>query len=1282
MKKLKIFLLILLCSISHLFAANVDIKSFVLDWEIKTLYSDVASKQILSFENVYYEENDLPYFLLEMPSLGEEYHFSFTNAKYASLTEQEKAIILDINAEIPQEIDFTTFRKVEYTGIREYVQILPFIYSDGIYKKLLSFDLVVATEENATQKAKFSTLAVSAHNFAENSVMNTGKWVKIQVSDNGVYKITKQQIEAAGLDFNDIRVYGYGGAMIDEDFRNARIDDLPQQSIFRASDYILFYAQGPVSWKWNKSKSIFEHTINPYSFYGNYFLASGVTSEGARTIQTMPKVELTGRTPNEITQFKGYALHEDDLINLMSKSGVSGSGKEFYGENFSSSTKTRNFSFTMPNIVSGAGAKLTFDAAVYSYVDNANRSSINVSVEGASRNYLFNNINPKLSDASYVKGIKFNTSDYSPDISFNPASSTINVNLNFSPVVQTAQGWLNYLRVTAERYLIMSGSAMNFSNAGTESSALSKYVLSGANSNIKIWEITDKINITEIPVEYSGNTLSFLIENSGNKFREFVAVDLSKDFSSSKILEAVPNQNLHALPNADFVIVSHPDFLEQAQRLAQAHQEKDNMSVLIVTQGAVFNEFSSGTPDASAIRWFMKMFYERYNRGISSKETKYLLLFGDGSFDNRGIYKNTENQNKIITYQSLSSLVETSSYVIDDYFGFLDDDEGRSLGNDRLDIGIGRFSVNTVAEATSVVDKTISYMNNEHVGVWKNKLAFLADDGDSGKHGKQADELVVNLSNSYPEFQYVKLYMDAYEQTKLASGESYPQLKKTVLDMIKKGCLLFNYTGHGGMGGFATERIITYQDITSMRNENLPLWVTATCDFSRFDSNTSTAGEAVLLNPNGAGVALFTTTRTVFADSNHTLIKKFYDQIFTGDENGNRLRLGDIIKLSKTYSDNNKLSFALLGDPALLLSYPENKVQTEKINEKNVSELDITISALSEVTLKGYITDNDANKLADFNGEITITVFDKEEQIKTLNNDKDSNGSFVFLDRPTIFVGKAELVNGEFTTTFMVPKDINYTDGFGKIVYYAVDKETNMEAHGSFSNIKVGGTDDRIIDDNKGPDIEMYLNTSFFKSRDLVNNSPLFVANVHDENGINRIGIGIGHDIVMQIDNKDWIVLNDAFEPDLGTYKSGIVSYKLENLTEGKHTLMFRVWDLLNNSSTDSFEFEVGGENMSVGILDAYTYPNPATSSATFVLTHNRPDEVLDVVLRVFDLSGRQLWSFSSEFYSVDNSIVVTEWDLTTDSGQKLQKGIYLFKVEVMTKNGMESTKTKKMNIN
>ena len=619
--------------------------------------------------------------------------------------------------------------------------------------------------------------------------------------------------------------------------------------------------------------------------------------------------------------------------------------------------------------------------------------------------------------------------------------------------------------------------------------------------------------------------------------------------------------------------------------------------------------------------------------------------------------------------------MQTLSYVTDDYFAFLDDNEGSQVPAHLLDIGVGRFPVSTVEQATDVVNKTIKYINNDLKGNWKNQLCFLADDGDGTLHMKQADSIAVSIARSFPSYQINKIYLDAYLQEVTASGESYPLAKSKFQNLLRTGLFLLNYTGHAGASGWANESILTIAEVRALSNKYLPVWFGATCDFLQFDVQIVSAGEQVVLNPLGGGIGIMSAARPVYASQNLTINKLFCENLFK-KQNGENKRIGDVLAYAKNNvgTEINKLSYIYMGDPAIKLTYPTKyQVITSKINESTVFGND-TLRALSVANIKGYIADENGVKIENFNGKIHAVLYDKIQRITTQNNHND--GALTYSNRPnTLFSGDAVVENGLFNFSVMLPKDIKYNFGTGRINYYAQDDINDFEAQGNFENFLVGGTDKNTIEDVDGPGVKLYLNSETFVTGDKVNETPLFIANISDLHGINTVGgSGIGHDVMLTIDQdpSQSYILNDNFQSAANSYTDGIVKYKLPQMVNGKHTLTFRVWDLLNNSTTQSIDFEVIS-GLNPVIFAVSNYPNPVKTETRFMVNHDRPETLLSTTVEVFDLSGRKIWSETQP--SADN----LTWNLISNNGKKVKSGIYLYRVNINTTDSDITSKTNKM---
>ena len=1248
--------------VSTLSSQTVQTSAIQLNWKgVEKWVANSSSVRVISFEGAKYPtENQLPYFHQRITADAVSvYTVEIKNPVYVSLTNDENDLLASNNTSIPSEVEIQS-NILRERGTNYFdINILPFITNKGKILKLKSFELQI-TKTIGSKKVS----ATPIHTYAQSSVLAQCKFVKIHIPTSSVYKLTYEDLVNMGIDAPNVRIFGFGGAVLDQNFMLPKIDDLPETAIwmekgsdgvFNAGDYILFYAQDANHWTYDNSKSMFTHTVNTYSKYGYYFVTSdaGTGKKISDEINDIP----ASATINNVQEFTDYQLHEKDLFSITQ------SGKEFYGETFND-VISYDFPFTFPNAVTTNSTTVRLDVAASTSV----ASNFTLSLNGGQTKTL--------SVAKKTDGDNYEQAKASSGIfSFTPQSDTFNFNVSFSKSVSTAVGYLNYLEINARRQLKMTGSTMQFQNVDyLGQNTYNRYQLSNANGNVKIWDITDPQNIGNIVTDNTGGNLSFVA--SGNTVSTYLAIDPTavSSFPKPEVDGVVPNQNLHGLAQADMVIITHPDFLAQAETLAQAHREKDNLTVAVVTTDQVYNEFSSGTPDATAYRWIMKMLYDHALANNNTNDLpKYLLLFGRGSYDNRKIRPDSGDA-LTLTYQAENSLVLTLSYVTDDYFGLLDDNEGSQVPSNLMDIGVGRFPVKTVQEAADIVNKTIGYINNQNKGAWKNQLCFLADDGDAALHMKQADSVAVSVARTFPAYQVNKIYLDAYLQEVTASGQSYPLAKNRFMNLLRSGLFLLDFTGHAAPSAWTNENILTIADVKSLSNQHLPIIVGATCDFLQFDSQNVSGGEQIVLNPLGGGIGILSAARPVYASQNLTINKLFCENLFK-KKNGENQRIGDVLSYAKNNvgTEINKLSYIFMGDPAVELTYPTKyQILTSKVNESTAFGND-TLRALSTATIQGFIADENGTKITGFNGILHAIVLDKIQRITTLNNEGD--GGMTYSDRPnTLFSGDAVVTNGAFSFSFMLPKDIKYNYGTGRIDYYAQENMDGSEAQGYFENFIIGGTNNEIINDTDGPAVQLYLNSTNFVPKDKVNETPLFIANVNDPHGINTIGSGIGHDVMLTIDEdpSQSYILNDYFQATANSYTDGVVKFKLTELANGKHTLTFRVWDLLNNSTTQTTEFEVV-KGLTPTIFSVYNYPNPVKTQTSIIVNHDRPETILNTIVEIFDLSGRKIWSFSQS--SADN----ISWNLITNDGNKVKSGIYLYKVSIKTSDSDITSKTNKM---
>ncbi|MEM7162013.1 MAG: type IX secretion system sortase PorU [Bacteroidota bacterium] len=1232
------------------------------------------------FENASYdfEISNLPFIQIYTPvNQGiTSFEVEIYNEEYS--TDQGKIVnsSKNVKSELPKEIIST---QVLYDEGKELGLIKFYPYTkdaNGQLKRIEKFSYRLVNQLSQRQKKNLK-------NFAENSVLSSGEWYKFSIDENGIYRINGSFLEElginlSGLSSDQINLYGNGGQLLPFENSEFRHDDLHLNPIamfdgndgnFSSSDYFLFYGKGPDTWEWNSANERFEHVKHYYSDKAYYFI--GIDIDSPRRIEN---ATLSDFPENQtIRSFNDFSYYEVDERNMVQ------SGRELYGEEFDIIT-TYNFdgsAFNFPNLDGSKNVNIHVNAIGRTL--DVGASSIEISAQGNSGSFSINNVSSAYPSAIAREG--------SGEINFFPqdGSSSLAVQLNFDKFAANSKGWLDFIRINAWRKLRMSGNQMDFrSTESIGNGNISLFEMENAGGLYRIWDITDPVNPQNIAFNENSGTASFRLNTE--ELREFIAFK-NTGFKSPDAVGQVTNQNIHGSGFPDMVIVSNSTFLTQAEDLADFHRE-EGLEVLVVTPTQVYHEFSSGNPDVTAIKMMMKNFYDKAQS--EEEKPRYLLLFGDGSYLNKNFEGNT---NFILTYQSQKSLAPLSSFVSDDYFGLLDDEEGEG-SDELLDIGIGRFPVKTVEEAIAVVAKVKRYtsditaggighcsgLGSDNVfGEWRNSLVFVGDDEDSNIHMTQANQLCNQIESSNPEYDLTKIFLDAYVQESTPGGSRYPEVEKAIKDNVERGNLITTYVGHGGEIGWAAERILDLTTIQGFENRNsMPVFLTATCEFSRYDDfERTSAGELLFLNPNGGAIAMLTTTRLVYSSPNYALAVNFFNNSLL-DQNAD-LRLGDIVRSTKnaTLSNGtNKRNFSLLGDPALRMTYPKYEIETTSFLDNSGNTID-TLNAFSQVKVTGRVVDQNGSVFTNFNGEIVPIVYDKEASVNTLQND--GNSIFTFdTRRNIIFRGRAEVTNGEFAFEFVVPKDINYQFGNGRLSYYALGE--NADAHGFDESIIIGGSGNSDNNDNAGPDIELFMNDENFVQGGVTNGEPILIAKVFDNSGINTVGNGIGHDITAVIDGNtsNTLKLNNFYESDLNTFKSGVVRYQLPELEPGEHTLSFKVWDIYNNSNTQTLDFMVA-ENEEFVLEHVLNYPNPFTTYTEFFFEHNRHCNSLEVNIQVFTVSGKLVKSINrivnNEGFRSDG----IPWDGLDDFGDKIGRGVYVYRVDVTTPTGERQEKFEKL---
>lgn len=1172
----------------------------------------------------------LPFWMENFELQASNAEVSISNTVFETFNNSSIILPDSIGAELKYSKEIGTSAGKSYMR----VSVFPFVKRDNQILKLTEFTLSVSEASNMLKSA------TASYQWKSGSLLASGKWTKIKTNNKGIYKITFDQLRLWGFaNPEKVVLYGNGGLMLPVLNKDLKIDDLLLYPVWKGKDNagkdcLFFYSSGSIQFNRNAQTGNFTHQQNSYSTETYFYL-----SEQGTPLLIEKAAELTEGAGRQVATFPNYTFYEKELLNLIS------SGSQWFGERFNQGA-SHTISLSLDNPDLSKAATITVATAGKS----SDPSSLNVFLNNKSiGNIAFQALATNDATEVHAHERAVNYTETLP-------SKNISLKLTYNAGNSSSEAWLDYISVNYQSTLTVAGDITYFRGRGAEGAAqISEFVLSGATSGLKIFDVTNLHQTVEMPASFAGSQMKF--KSNSPLMMEYVAFNPSgATIPVPELVGEIANQNLHASDLSEMIIVAHPGFLNVANELAEFHRTSDQMTVHVVTPEVIYNEFSGGLPDPSGFRNYFRMCYDRGNQS-GKKTLKYILLLGDGTFDNRNVQG--KNLNFIPTYQSVNSLSPTESFVTDDFFVMLDENEGGSTGI--IDLGIGRIPARTKDEAEIVLDKIKNYRLQETMGNWRNVVTFIGDDEDNSTHMWQSEQLANLVNTNYPAFYTDKIYFDAYRQISTSGGEKYPDVTAAINNRVKQGTLVMNYTGHANAKNLADENVLDIGAINSWSNsKRLPIFVTATCEFSRFDDNETSAGEHILFNPIGGGIGLFSTTRLVYSGANFILNRQFFRNIFEKDEQGNHLRMGDVMRLAKASANTgiNQLNFTLLGDPALRLAYPDFQVKTSTINGKDVNVQTDTIGSLTVVTIKGFVADNSGAKMTSFNGEIIPTVYDKAMQVKTLGNSGETPMNYT-VQNNVIYKGLASVVNGEFEFSFFVPKDISFKLGKGKILYYAYNE--TMDAHGSFDGFYVGGSSGNSISDSKGPEINLFLNTESFKDGGKVSASSVLIANITDENGINTAGTGIGHDItaVLDGDYSNVMVLNDFFQYDKNSYTSGKIVFPLSNLAEGNHTLTVKVWDVLNNSSEVEINFVVKDD---LRIENLYCFPNPVQEKTSFAFTHNQPDETFDVTLEVFQTSGTRVDMLQRKVGSQGTESLPFEW---TPSPRlvKMTPGVYIYRI-------------------
>ena len=1191
---------------------------------------------------------------------ADEKSLKITNVKYGDLTNDElKSLNKDL---VPEQLSYSiksnNARDVIYTG----VYISPVIKNNFGYKKVLSFSVSYSTKgaQRATQRIQIT-----------NSVLATGNWYKFKVEKTGVHRINKSflndlGINTDGINPRNIKIYGSGGAPLPFLNEDNTVFDLPENAIqvigesdgeFGTNDYILFYGISTLGYLGTKFETNYDTHINPYSDESYYYITIG--NDAGLRVQEM--AEPLGNVDYTITQFDDYQFIESDEESPVKV------GRRWFSNRFDIESE-QSFAFNFPNIVTNQLMNVIIKVASASETT----TSMAISVNGTSLDPLvFTPINDPtlLRSRELEEEIPAGGEDVTIGLSYNNGGNP------------TSIGYLDYISVEALRQLTGVGGQLPFRNKSTGGlSGVGEFIIDNATQFSQVWDVTTPGFITSKQNADNSSSLSF--KSNLGEIREYIAVSPNDYFSPIKIAESiVQNQNLKGtifndengnFKDIDYIIVAPPFLLQPALRLANHRKNIDNINVKVVTTDKLYQEFSSGKQDIGAIRNFIRYIYE--NASSDNKRLKYICLFGDASVD----YKNrlSNNNNIVPTFHTYSSRSTLSSFMSDDYFGNMDPNEGIMVNNEKLDIAVGRILADEVSLANAMIDKIVNYESKLSYGNWRNDFVLISDDVDAVWEYEtlevNLDALGDEVSQEKPYVNVKKIHSDSYQQVASAGGDRYPDVNDAFENAVEVGALIINYFGHGGEDGLASERIFTQETANNLKNKNkYPCIVTVTCEFTKFDNPLRiTAGELTFWNKEGGAISLVTTTRSISAD-----VGVLFNQLLAPQLFGYGLNIpntpAEAVRISKNNinSPNRRVVF-FIGDPAMHLAFPQQKIKLTKLNDIPIAQATDTLKALSKVKITGEILDENNTLLTNYNGVLEAKLFDKNTERSTLGNDGiSSNGELLILDYitlgETLFNGQARITNGLFEFEFVMPRDTQIPVDTGRLSFYAQEDNNLDDKSGYNLDLKIGGLNEDAPEDNQGPLIKLFMNDESFVSGGITNESPILIAKLEDENGINTSS-GIGHDIIAILDGDESnpFVLNEYYQAEVDDYTRGLTNFKLRDLENGIHTLTLKAWDVYNNSSTTEIQFVVAG-NDTLEITHVLNYPNPFVNYTEFWFNHNRPFEPLEVQVQIFTVTGKVVWT--------KNQIITTDgflsrditWDGKDDFGDRIGKGVYVYKISV-----------------
>ncbi len=1277
-KQLESLFLVLFFNLSFVGFSQVGTqKVFELEWDLssglKTNTSMVYQIPFVKGNGVNAEGIPECIYTWKAQNLNAIQEFQIKNEVYRTVSASflGEIPLNDLSSELRPNLTLSKGTSGNYVSLR----LQPIIKENGQYKILEQFalDYVLENKKKSKRYARIQT---------ESSVLSSGTWYKIAIDKSGVYRLNKSFLENLGIDTGNldprnIRIFGNGGKILPNVNGEFRYSHLQENSllvvgeadgIFDNSDYVAFFAQGPDDWVVT-DENVVSHRKNIYSDYAYYFVSVD-SGQGKRIEEETP---INATATHQVSTYKAYAFFEEEKVNIFN------TGQEWFGDLFAGSSSSKKYEFLLENLDMSKEVLVRVRAMAQSALG----STMTVQINGN------NEFDLDFSSISAGAFVKANATIAENSVLLTSEDLTVSIQYNSTSDL-SAYARLDYIEVIADKNLAAGGTQFGFRNfLSKEAGNVLEYSISNASSVAQVWDVTNHLNPKKIQNSQAGST-DFVFKGGSGELKEYVVLN-ETDFYVPTVPETtlVENQNLHGLRDIQYLLITTNDFAGEAQRIADYHMANSGLTAQVVSLDKIYNEFGSGSKDITAIRDFVKYLYD--NATNDDKRVKYLCLFGDATYDYKDILIKNRGKNFVPVYMPSRSFSLTYSYVTDDYYGMMDAGEGGMESTDKQDVATGRVLVTTQKQAKEVVDKILNYYNSETAGDWRNEITLIADDVDRVSEfilQEDMEFIADQIKSNKPVFNVKKLYADAFKQEKTTGGDLYPDVNAGLNNSIEKGSLIIDYFGHGGEDGWGQERFLDIPQIKSWQNKDrLPLIITVTCDFTRFDNpDKFTGGEEVLASTQGGAASMISTTREIFISFGRKFNKSLMPNLL--GYAGQDYTIAEALMHTKNEAPSpSRQHFFIyaLGDPAMKLKIPKTGIKINRVVNLGKTEqaqdliLKDTLKSLSKIRLEGTVINASGETLTDFEGTVSASIFDKLIEKTTLNNDGVGEIMTFDVQDSKIFRGEGIVENGAFQIEFVVPKDIKIAHGKAKISLYAENGQ--LDKGGLDIETVIGGVDAYAGSDTIGPEIVMYLNDNSFIDGGNTNETPNLIVELSDENGINTSTSSIGHNItaVLDSDTSNPIILNEFYEATLGDYTSGNISYRLRDLEIGAHSLTLKVWDTYNNSSEETLNFRVV-DDTDLLLENVLNYPNPFINYTEFWFKHNKPNESLDVSIHIFTVSGKLVKTIHQEITGTGSGLSrEITWDGLDDFGQKLGKGVYVYHLSLKTADGLSAETYEKL---